>query len=140
MQFNVGTSGYSYAGWKGNFYPLKLPQKEMLSFYSQRFSTVESNSTFYKLPDVKTVESWIGQVPSTFQFAVKAPQTITHHKRLKDATAEVEQLSRVLSAFSKRLGPVLYQLPPNFKKDIARLTDFLTLIKGQKAAFEFRHE
>ena len=81
MQFNVGTSGYSYAGWKGSFYPLKLPQKEMLSFYAQRFSTVESNSTFYKLPDVKTVESWIAQVPGIFQFAQQCRQVYAQGRR-----------------------------------------------------------
>jgi uncharacterized protein YecE (DUF72 family) len=140
MKIYAGTSGYSYTSWKGSFYPEKLPQKQMLSYYAQQLPTVESNSTFRFLPSAMTVESWIGQVPAKFQFSVKAPEAITHRKRLKDAAAEVEKLSQVLTAFSKQLGPVLYQLPPYFKKDLARLEEFLPLIKGQKAAFEFRHD
>lgn len=142
MQFIVGTSGYSYPGWKGSFYPPKLPQKEMLSFYAQRFATVELNNTFYRLPNESTIESWVGQVPGTFRFAVKAPQTITHRKRLKEVKAETEQLFQIVSAFDKHLGPLLFQLPPNLKKDLPRLEDFLGLIEGQKkpSAFEFRHE
>ncbi len=140
MDIFAGTSGYSYTTWKGGFYPEKLPQKQMLSYYAGQLPTVESNSTFRFLPSTTTVESWIAQVPAKFQFSVKAPEAITHRKRLKDSAMEVERLSQVLSAFSKHLGPVLYQLPPNFKKDLDRLNEFLPLIKGQKAAFEFRHE
>jgi uncharacterized protein YecE (DUF72 family) len=81
MQFYVGTSGYSYKEWKGSFYPEKLPQKDMLSYYAQRFSTVEINNTFYRMPKASVVESWAQQVPESFRFVLKAPQKITHFKR-----------------------------------------------------------
>jgi uncharacterized protein YecE (DUF72 family) len=84
MQFLVGTSGYSYKEWKGSFYPEKLPQKEMLEYYSQRFSTVEINNSFYRMPAASVVESWAQQTPKSFRFVLKAPQTITHRKRLND--------------------------------------------------------
>jgi uncharacterized protein YecE (DUF72 family) len=141
MRFHVGTSGYSYAGWKPSFYPAKLPQKEMLSFYATKFPTVELNNTFYRLPGENMVAAWVGQVPGVFRFAVKAPQTITHRKRLKVAGAETEQLFDTLAVFKDRLGPVLFGLPPNFKKDVPRLKDFLASIKDRPpAAFEFRHD
>jgi uncharacterized protein YecE (DUF72 family) len=141
MQFLLGTSGYSYPGWKGRFYPPKLSPKEMLSFYSQRFATVELNNTFYRMPDQKVVQSWVGQVPDTFQFAIKAPQTITHRKRLKDVGPDIDQLLDTLSALKGLLGPLLIQLPPNLKKDVPRLESFLELLKDRAlAAFEFRHE
>src|SRR5262245_16129200 len=111
MQFIVGTSGYSYPGWKGAFYPPKLPQKEMLPFYAQQFATVELNNTFYRLPDTSSVEAWAGQVSGTFRFAVKAPQTITHRKRLKNVAPEIDQLYAALAPFKRRQGPVLFQLP-----------------------------
>src|SRR6266704_1736657 len=127
MHFHVGTSGYSYKEWKGSFYPEKLPQKDMLSYYSQRFSTVEINNTFYRMP-------------KAFRFVLKAPQTITHFKRLKDAQEETDYLIRVASALKDRQGPLLFQLPPNLKKDLPRLEEFLSFL-GDKAAaaFEFRH-
>jgi uncharacterized protein YecE (DUF72 family) len=141
MRFIVGTSGYSYKEWKGSFYPEKLPQKEMLSYYSQRFSTVELNNTFYRMPRASDLESWAQQVPESFRFALKAPQIITHRKRLKDVQDETEHLLRTASVMKARRGPFLFQLPPNFKKDLPRLEAFLGLIGGGTlAAFEFRHE
>ena len=141
MRFFVGTSGYSYKEWKGSFYPEKLPQNEMLGYYAQRFSTVEINNSFYRMPKEDVLESWAEQVPDSFRFVLKAPQTITHRKRLKDAERETDYLLRTASALKGRLGPLLFQLPPNLKKDLSRLEAFLGLIgKGTLAAFEFRHE
>jgi uncharacterized protein YecE (DUF72 family) len=141
MQFIVGTSGYSYKEWKGIFYPEKLPQKDMLSYYARQFSTVEINNTFYRLPDASVVESWAQQVPASFRFALKAPQTITHRKRLINAEQETGDFLRIASTLKKHCGPLLFQLPPNFKKDLSRLEAFLSSIANKtKLAFEFRHE
>ena len=141
MRFFIGTSGYSYKEWKGNFYPEKLPQKEMLGYYAQRFSTVEINNTFYRMPKASVLESWAGQVPDLFRFVLKAPQVITHRKRLKGVEQEMDYLLRTASALKQRQGPLLVQLPPNFKKDLPRLEAFLGLMgEGALAAFEFRHE
>jgi uncharacterized protein YecE (DUF72 family) len=141
MQFLVGTSGYSYPKWKGSFYPEKLPQKEMLGYYADRFAAVEINGSFYRMPSVSDVKSWASQVPATFQFALKSPQTITHFKRLKGAEEPTKRLFQIAAALKKRQGPVLFGLAPNMKKDIPRLRTFLRLIpRGVKAAFEFRHQ
>lgn len=140
MQLLVGTSGYSYKEWKGNFYPEDLPDKEMLSHYGKRLPAVEINNTFYRLPKESVVKSWADQVPPDFQFAVKASQRITHIKRLKDAGDETEYLLRTVRVLGSRLGCLLFQLPPNFKKDLPRLTQFLKHIPGTtRAAIEFRH-
>jgi uncharacterized protein YecE (DUF72 family) len=140
MRFFVGTSGYSYKEWKGSFYPEKLPQKEMLTYYAQKFSTVEVNNTFYRMPSESDVASWAGQTPDSFHFVLKAPQAITHHKRLKDVEDATEQFLHAALALKERQGPVLFQLPPNFKKDLPRLESFLKLIgKRISTAFEFRH-
>jgi uncharacterized protein YecE (DUF72 family) len=141
MQFFVGTSGYSYKEWKGAFYPAKLRQSEMLSYYAKHYSAVEINSTFRRMPDAGVLVSWAGQVPQTFRFALKSPQTITHYKRLKNVEAETDDLLHSASALKRRLGPILFQLPPNFKKDVSRLVAFLRIIdKKTASAFEFRHE
>jgi uncharacterized protein YecE (DUF72 family) len=140
MNFYVGTSGYSYKEWKGPFYPQKLPAKQMLNFYGEHFRTVEINYTFKRLPTASIVAAWTGAVSADFQFALKAPEQITHRKRLKDAGDAVAMFLDVASAFQKRLGPLLFQLPPNFKKDAARLRAFLKLLpRRQRVAFEFRH-
>jgi uncharacterized protein YecE (DUF72 family) len=141
MRFFVGTSGYSYKEWKGSFYPEKMPAKEMLGFYAQHFSTVEINNTFYRMPAPSVLESWASQVPENFRFVLKAPQSITHFKRLKEVEEPTERFLQVATALKERLGPLLFQLPPNFKKDLPRLERFLDLIPaGTAAAFEFRHE
>jgi uncharacterized protein YecE (DUF72 family) len=141
MHFFVGTSGHSYKKWKGTFYPTKLPQREMLSYYAQRFSTVEVKNTFYRMPSTSILESWAEQVPGSFRFVLKAPQTITHHKRLKNAEEETDYLLRAASVLKDRKGPVLFQLPPNLKKDLPRLEAFLGCIGDRmSSAFEFRHE
>lgn len=141
MRFFVGTSGYSFKEWKGSSYPEKLPQKEMLSYYAGRFSAVEINSTFYAMPKAEVLESWAGQTPETFRFVLKAPQTITHRRRLKNVEEETDHLLRTAAVLGGRLGPILFQLPPNLKKDLERLEAFLTHFgKRASAAFEFRHE
>src|SRR5262245_15824841 len=140
MRFHVGTSGYSYKEWKGSFYPEKLPANQMLGYYAQRLSTVEINNTFYRMPKLSVVEAWAAQVPETFRFVLKASQRITHFKRLKDTDSETEYMLRAAGALQERRGPVLFQLPPDFKKDVPRLDAFLAAVGGTQAAFEFRHE
>ena len=141
MKLHVGTSGYSYKEWKGNFYPEDLPAKEMLSYYSQRLPAVEINNTFYRLPQPNMIENWKAQVPVTFRFSIKATQKITHIKRLNNVTDETKYLLDTAALLNERLGVVLFQLPPNMKKDAARLKGFLDQLPGDcRAAFEFRHE
>ncbi|HZI59838.1 MAG TPA: DUF72 domain-containing protein [Pyrinomonadaceae bacterium] len=140
MSLYVGTSGYSYKEWKGSFYPEKLAAKDMLPYYSSKLPAVELNNTFYRLPQRSMVESWKGQVPENFRFSVKASQRITHFKRLKEASAETNYMLETVSALDDRLGVVLYQLPPNMKKDLERLETFLKhLPANPPATFEFRH-
>src|SRR5712691_737230 len=140
MKLYVGTSGYSYKEWKGSFYPEKIPAKEMLCFYSERLSTVEINATFYRMPQTSMLENWQEQVPSTFRFALKAPQRITHFKRLKETDEETKYFLETASVLGDQLGVVLFQLPPNMKKDLPRLETFLSYLPEQtRAAFEFRH-
>src|SRR6478609_5897971 len=125
MNLYVGTSGYSYKEWKGTFYPKDLPASGMLRYYGERFRTVEINNTFYRMPKTAVVEAWAAEVPEDFQFVLKAPQRITHMQRLKESDTSVSFLLEVASALKKRLGPLLFQLPPNFKKDVPRLRTFL---------------
>jgi uncharacterized protein YecE (DUF72 family) len=140
MNLYVGTSGYSYPKWKGSFYPQKLPAKQMLHYYSEHFRTVEINYTFRRLPTASVLKSWTDAVAADFQFALKAPQQITHLKRLKDVGDSVANFVAIAAQFKKRLGPLLFQLPPNFKKDVPRLRTFLALLPLQRrVAFEFRH-
>jgi len=140
MKIYVGTSGYAYKEWKGKFYPEKISPKEMLRFYSGRLKTVEINNTFYRMPNESVLTSWGEQVPSDFIFALKAPQVITHLKRLRDVSEETRYLFRTLSVLDSKLGPVLFQFPKSFRADRAALEDFLALILGDLAcAFEFRN-
>jgi len=141
MNLHVGTSGYSYKEWKGSFYPEKLPAKDMLSYYAARLPAVELNNTFYRLPKQSMVEAWKEQVPENFRFAIKASQRITHFKRLNDVSDETKYLLETVSVLEDRLGVVLFQLPPNMKKDLPRLDTFLECLPATiKAAFEFRHQ
>jgi uncharacterized protein YecE (DUF72 family) len=136
----VGTSGYSYKAWLGNFYPEGLASKEMLRFYASRLPSVEINNTFYRLPKESVLLSWAEQAPAEFRFVLKAPQKITHVKRLKEAEGEVEYLFRVGKALGSNAGAVLFQLPPHLRKDIERLKNFLSLLPDDGVvAFEFRH-
>jgi len=140
MQVRVGTSGYSHAEWKGNFYPEKFSQKKFLEFYAQHFSTVEVNYTFRQLPTAKVVEGWAQQAPGSFRFVLKGSQSITHFKRLRNAEKELDDFLDVAGVLKERLGPILWQLPPNFKKDVERLDTFLKQLAGRaKVAFEFRN-
>ncbi len=139
MKIYVGTSGYAYKEWKGKFYPEKISGKEMLRFYSGRLNTVEINNTFYRMPKESVLTSWGEQVPGGFVFAIKAPQVITHLKRLRDVSEETQYLLRTVSVLDSKLGPVLFQFPKSFRADRSALEDFVTLILGDMAcAFEFR--
>jgi uncharacterized protein YecE (DUF72 family) len=141
MNLYVGTSGYSYKEWKGTFYPKDLPDKQMLRYYGERFRTVEINNTFYRMPKASVLEAWAEAVPSDFKFVLKASQRITHVRRLKDAGESLSYLLEVAGALKERLGPLLFQLPPNLKKDVPRLGEFLALLPSKyRAAFEFRHQ
>ncbi len=140
MRVKVGTSGYSYKPWKGRFYPEKLPDAEMLAFYAKRFPTVEINNTFYRMPSASVLERWAGETPEGFTFALKAPQRITHQKRLGDVGSDVAYFLETSAALGAKRGPVLYQLPPFARKDLERLRAFVDLLpESPAAAFEFRH-
>ncbi len=136
----IGTSGYSYAEWKGNFYPEKLAAKDMLRFYAGRFPAVEINNTFYRMPTESLLRGWAEQVPEHFAFVIKASQRITHIQRLKDCGDLLRYLLRVTTTLGPRLGPLLFQLPPNFKKDVPRLKSFFEdMPERRRLAVEFRH-
>jgi uncharacterized protein YecE (DUF72 family) len=139
----AGASGYSFKEWKGTFYPEKIKPEEMLAFYAERLPTVEINNTFYRMPKTSVLENWAGTVPDGFRFAIKASRRITHMSRIK-AQSSVESLGYLyknLVALGPKLGAVLFQLPPNLKKDLPRLSEFLALLpKEHHAAFEFRNE
>ncbi len=140
MTSYVGTSGFSYPKWKGSFYPAKTPAKDMLGYYASKFRAVEINNTFYAPPTAAGLEAWAAQVPAEFRFALKAPQQITHIRRLSGADAALTSFLDAAGALKMRLGPILFQLPPNFKKDVPRLRAFLELLPEEcRAAFEFRH-
>ena len=142
MKLWAGASGYSFKEWKGPFYPEKMKAEEMLAFYSGRLPTVEINNTFYRMPKATVLESWAGTVPKDFRFAIKASKRITHISRLNIASCEeaLGYLYTNLAALDGKLGAVLFQLPPNFKKDAPRLEAFLALLpEDHGAAFEFRN-
>ncbi len=137
----VGTSGFSYPEWKGTFYPEDLPAKKFLSYYSGHFRTTEINNTFYRIPVPKTTEAWYGEVGADFCFTLKLSQKITHFKKLKDVSEEMERFLEAAEALKEKMGTVLVQLPRYFKKDADVLHDFLRHYSGRaKLAFEFRHE
>jgi uncharacterized protein YecE (DUF72 family) len=139
MNIYVGTSGFAYKEWKGKFYPEKIPPKEMLHSYAERLNTVEINNTFYHMPNASVLTSWAEQVPHDFVFAIKAPQVITHMKRLRHVSSESGYLFKSLSVLDRKLGPILFQFPESFRADPPLLRDFLALIHGNiPCAFEFR--
>ncbi|MCH7778242.1 MAG: DUF72 domain-containing protein [Gemmatimonadetes bacterium] len=142
MRAFVGTSGYSYKEWKGNFYPEKIAANKMLNYYGQQFNGVEINNTFYRMPSERVLVNWYDEVPDSFVFVLKASRKITHFKRLKaEAEDELRYLLKTASVLRDKLGPTLFQLPPNLKKDLERLETFLAFLpKRWRAAFEFRHE
>ncbi len=140
MRLHVGTSGYNFPEWKGTFYPAKIKPPEMLPYYAGRLSTVEINYTFYRMPTAKTVAGWNAAVPDGFTFVLKTPQRITHIARLRDVDDSLRFFTETLRPLGPKLGPILVQLPPNFKQDLARLKDFLTLFPADlRCAFEFRN-
>jgi uncharacterized protein YecE (DUF72 family) len=140
MDLFVGTSGFSYAEWKGSFYPEDLPDAQMLTSYASRLPTVEINNTFYRMPQPPLLEAWNEKVSGDFRFALKAPRSITHISRLKDAGDGTAHFLNVAATLGPRLGPILFQLPPFLRKDAPVLRDFLSLLpSGVQAAFEFRH-
>lgn len=140
MRLIVGTSGYSYKEWKGTFYPADLPAAKMLPFYAEHFDSVEINATFYRMPAAKMLAKWKGEVTDRFTFVLKAPQRITHHKKLVETGDDVRYFYEVAATLGDQLGPVLFQLPPYLRKDATRLRDFIaTLPRESRVAFEFRH-
>jgi uncharacterized protein YecE (DUF72 family) len=138
----AGASGYSFKEWRGDFYPEKMKPEEMLAWYAERLPTVEINNTFYRMPATAMLEHWAQTTPEAFRFAIKASRRITHDARLKPECADsIEYLYRNLAALGARRGPVLFQLPPVLKKDVARLSAFLRLLpENHGAAFEFRND
>jgi len=140
----VGTSGWVYKHWRGPFYPNDLPANKWFDFFSRRFGTVELNNSFYRLPSEETWRKWAKAAPRGFQFAVKASRYITHVKRLRDCAEPLDNFLSRARLLGPSLGPVLYQLPPNFHykpENVERLTDFLSLLpQDMRHVFEFRHD
>lgn len=137
---HVGTSGWAYKHWRGVFYPGDLPQAHWFAYYAERLDTVEINNTFYRLPEAATFREWGEQAPPGFVYAVKASRYLTHMKKLKDAAQPLARLLERARALGGHLGPILYQLPPNWHQDLARLEAFLRLLPAEELhAFEFRH-
>jgi len=137
----VGTSGYNYPEWRGSFYPEKLPSAKMLPYYAERFPTVEINYTFYRAPNEKILDGWSKATPDRFKLTLKAPRRITHDLRLRNVGEPVRQFLEVSATLGPKLGALLFQLPPNLKKDITLFDAFLeTLPPRVCGAFEFRHE
>ena len=140
MNIWIGTSGFQYAEWKGTFYPEDLAASKMLPFYAERLATTEINYTFRRIPSATTIDNWKKLTPEKFRFALKASQRITHFAKLRDCQDTLAYFFGIISQLGDRLGPVLFQLPPNFKKDADVLGSFLRELPAMRAAFEFRHE
>ncbi len=137
----IGTSGYNYPEWKGSFYPADLPAAKMLPYYAARFPTVEINYTFYRMPNEQLTSGWAAQTPAPYKLTLKAPRRITHDARLKNCAPLVASFCQVAGTLGDKLGALLFQLPPNLKKDLALFDAFLgELPTKAPAAFEFRHE
>jgi uncharacterized protein YecE (DUF72 family) len=142
-QLFAGTSGWAYPSWRPDFYPEKLAQKKFLGYYGRQLNTVEVNFTFRQLVKESTIQNWLQETPSDFRFGVKAHQVITHIKRLKGAEDFVPRFLATIEplASARKLGPVLFQLPPNLKMDLTLLQNFLAILpRTVPAAFEFRHD
>ncbi len=137
----VGTSGFQYPEWKGKFYPEDLPASKMLGYYAEHFRTTEVNYSFRRIPSEKAIENWSKSTPDGFRFSFKAPQKVTHFAKLRDCEEVVNVFFEALAPMGEKLGSVLFQLPPSFKKDIGVLREFLSILPGKmRPAFEFRHE
>jgi len=139
MHALIGTSGFSFDEWKGVFYPSELRAGQRLEYYASRLPAVEINNTFYRMPRPEMLAGWNSRVPESFRFAVKAPRRITHQQRLKGAEQSLNELMSACAALGEKLGPVLFQLPPFFKKDVGCLREFLSVAQSGRPAFEFRH-
>jgi uncharacterized protein YecE (DUF72 family) len=140
MRMYAGTSGYSYVEWRGSFYPEKMKPKDMLPFYASKLPGVELNNTFYRMPKAPMITGWDAATPPDFRFVLKASRRITHFSKLKDTDDSLSYLLALAAPLGEKLGPFLFQLPPQFALDLERLKDFLAkLPKGTRAAFEFRH-
>jgi uncharacterized protein YecE (DUF72 family) len=139
-RLHVGTSGYNFPEWRGSFYPPKLASAKWLEYYAQQLGTVEINYSFYRMPSAKTVAGWDAATPEAFTFVLKAPQRITHFARLRNIDEPLRNFIDIIRKLNAKLGAVLFQLPPNFAKDLARLGDLLTQFPADvRAACEFRH-
>lgn len=137
----IGTSGYNYPEWKGHFYPADLPSAKMLPYYAARFPTVEINYTFYRMPNEKLLTGWAAQTPFPYKFTLKAPRRITHDSRLKNCGELVRAFCAVAATLGDKLGALLFQLPPNLKRDLDLFDAFLAdLPPRAPAAFEFRNQ
>jgi uncharacterized protein YecE (DUF72 family) len=140
MAIWVGTSGYNYPEWRGSFYPEKFPSTKMLRYYAERFATVEINYTFYRMPNEKILAGWNRETPDHFKLTLKAPKRITHDSRLRDCQQALDRFLQVAGTLGPKLGAILFQLPPYFKKDLAVLDGFLAMLPANLCAtFEFRH-
>ena len=140
MAIWVGTSGYNYPEWKGNFYPETLPATKMLPYYAERFPTVEINYTYYRTPNAKTLDGWSRATPERFKLTLKAPKRITHDARLRDCADRVRYFCQTAATLGQKCGALLFQLPPYLRKDLGLLDTFLeTFPQHTCAAFEFRH-
>ncbi|MCK4698063.1 MAG: DUF72 domain-containing protein, partial [Dehalococcoidia bacterium] len=140
-KYYIGTSGWVYRHWRGVFYPPKLPQSKWLEFYTGHFSTVELNNSFYRLPSEQAFSNWRATSPEGFRYAVKVSRFITHIKRLKDVAEPIETFLQRARHLNEKLGPLLYQLPPNMHRNDERLESFLQLLpKGLRHVIEFRHQ
>jgi len=141
MRYLIGTSGYNYPEWRGSFYPEKFPTTKMLAYYAERFDTVEVNYTFYRMPTETLLDGWSKGTPEPFTFTLKAPRRITHDSKLQRCEELTQAFCRVAGTLGPKLGVLLFQLPPNFKRNDAVFASFLeSLPAGTRAAFEFRHD
>jgi uncharacterized protein YecE (DUF72 family) len=141
MRIRVGTSGYNYPEWRGTFYPEKFSTDKMLAYYAERFPTVEINYTFYRLPNEKLLTGWSQGTPDQFSFTLKAPRRITHDAKLQRCEDLVRTFCTTARILGPKLGVLLFQLAPTFKKNEQVLRDFVELLpEGTRAAFEFRHD
>ena len=139
--YHLGTSGWSYPGWKGRFYPSDLPSSNWLPFYARHFATVEINMTFYRFPKPETLRGWMERTPAHFSFTLKANRQITHLKKLRNVKSEVNYFNILAGSLQERLGCILFQLPPSITRDLDLLEEFLSTLSPEfKNVIEFRHE
>jgi uncharacterized protein YecE (DUF72 family) len=141
VRYLIGTSGYNYPEWRGTFYPEKFPTAKMLAYYAERFTTVEVNYTFYRMPTPTLLEGWAKGTPDAFTFTLKAPRRITHDSKLQRCEELTQVFCKTAAGLGSKLGVLLFQLPPTFKRNDEVLASFVDLLpEGTRAAFEFRHD